>query len=76
MPTLNVSFDMGKLGKFSEFKYSKTIQIIGDETIYSFPTTEQIISLHPKLAKHSSIEQTLKQLDKRGKIRKIKITLA
>ena len=56
-------------------KNVKTIQILSHATIYTFPVTAQSISLHPELAKYPSVEQALKQLDKRGKTRKIKVTL-
>lgn len=56
-------------------KNFKSIQVLGESVVYSFLPTDQPSAMHPELSKHPTIEQALKQLDKRGKTRNVKITL-
>lgn len=53
----------------------KSIQILGQEEIFSFPTENQPIQKHTELAKLSIIKGAVKSLNTRGKIRNITITL-
>lgn len=53
----------------------KTIQILGQEEIFSFPIENQPIQKHIELAKLSIIKGAVKSLNTRGKFRNITITL-
>lgn len=60
----------------SNVRNVKSIQIIGEDQIYKFPGNLQLINLHPELAADPTIKKALQQLDKRGKCRSVKLTIA